>query len=55
MACKKIWNEFYMKNIGDYHGHCLKKDVLLLAAVFEKFTCLNFTSLTLVIISFLLD
>ena len=30
--------------MGDYHRHCLKKDVLLLADVFEKFTdtCLKF-------------
>ena len=33
-----IWNRFYMKNVTDYHGHYLKKDVLLLADVFEKFT-----------------
>ena len=32
-----IWNEFNMKNMGDYYDHCLKKDVLLLANVFEKF------------------
>ena len=25
-----------MKNMGDYHDHCLKKDVLLLADVFKK-------------------
>ena len=33
-----------MKNIGDYHDHYLKKDVLLLADVFQKFieTCLKF-------------
>ena len=33
-----------MKNIGDYHHHCLKKDILLLADIFEKFadTCLKF-------------
>ena len=32
-----------MKNIGDYHDHYLKKEVLLLADVFEKFinTCLK--------------
>ena len=44
---KKIWNEFNMKNMGDYHDHYLKKDVLLLADVFEKFidTCLIFYGL----------
>ena len=32
-----------MKNMGVYHDHYLKKDVLLYADVFEKFidTCLN--------------
>ena len=32
-----------MKNIGDYHDHYFKKDVLLSADVFEKFiaTCLK--------------
>ena len=41
---EKIWNEFNMKNTGDYHDHYLKKDVLLLADVFEKFidTCLKY-------------
>ena len=44
---KKIWNEFNMKNMDDYHDHYLKKDVLLLADVFEKFidTCLKFYGL----------
>ena len=44
MTCKKIWNEVNMKNMGDYYDHYLKKDVLLLADVFEKFidTCLKF-------------
>ena len=37
LRCKKIWNEFNMKNIGDYHDHYLKKDVLQLADVFQKF------------------
>ena len=34
LRCKKIWNEFNMKNMGHYHDHYLKKDVLLLADVF---------------------
>ena len=33
-------NKFEMKNIGDYHDHYLKKDVLLFADVFEKFKIL---------------
>ena len=47
MTCKKIWDKFRMKNRGDYHHHYLKKDVLLLADVFEKFidTCLKFYGL----------
>ena len=38
-----------MKNMGDYPNHYLKKDVLLLADVFEKFvyTCLKFYKLDL--------
>ena len=36
-----------MKNIGDYHDHYLKKDVLLLADILEKFIdiCLKFYGL----------
>ena len=34
---KKIWDKFDMKNMDDYHGYYLRKDVLLLADVFEKF------------------
>ena len=36
-----------MENIGDYHDHSLKKDVLLLTDVFEKFisTCLKYYEL----------
>ena len=35
------------KNMGDYHDHCLEKDILVLADVFEKFidTCLKFYKL----------
>ena len=38
-----------MKNMGDYHNHYLKKDVLLSADVFEKFIsmCLTFYGLDL--------
>ena len=47
LTCNKIWNEFNMKNIGDCHDYYLKKDVLLLADVFEKFIdmCLKFYNL----------
>ena len=47
MVCEKIWDMFKMKNMGDYHDHYLKKDVLLLADVFEKFidTCLKYYKL----------
>ena len=47
LTCEKIWDKFGMKNMGDYHDHYLKKDVLLLADVFEKFigTCLKYYGL----------
>ena len=38
LACIKIWNELNMKNVGNYHDSYLKKDILLLANIFEKFT-----------------
>ena len=43
LKCEKIWNKFKMKNMADYHDHYFKKDVLLLADVFEKFisTCIK--------------
>ena len=25
LMCKKVWNEFNMKNMGDYYDHYLKK------------------------------
>ena len=47
MVCEKIWDKFNMKNMGDYHDYYLKKDILLLADVFEKFidTCLKYYEL----------
>ena len=47
MVCERIWDKFNMKNMGDYHDHYFKKDVLLLADVFEKFinTCLKYYEL----------
>ena len=47
LTFEKSWDKFKMKNIGDYHDHYLKKDVLLSADVFEKFiaTCLKFYGL----------
>ena len=47
LTCEKIWDKFDIKDMGDYHNHYLKKDVLLLADVFEKFitTCLKFCEL----------
>ena len=43
LTCEKIWDKFNMKHMGDYHDHYLKKDVLLLVDVLEKFisTCLK--------------
>ena len=43
----KIWKEFKMKTMGDYHDLYLKSDVFLLAYVFEKFrrVCLENYSL----------
>ena len=43
LICEKIWNKFKVKNMGDYHDHYLKKDVLLSADVFETFisTCIK--------------
>ena len=57
LRCIKIWNEFDTKNMGDYHDHYLKKDVLFSADVLEKFinTCLKFYKLDPCHISVLLD
>ena len=47
MVYEKIWDKFGMKNMGDYHDHYFKKDVLLLAEIFERFigTCLKYCGL----------
>ena len=46
LTCNKIWSEFSMKKMCDYHDRYLEKDVLSIA-VFEKFiyTCLTFYKL----------
>ena len=36
---KNVWNIFNFNTFRDFHNHYLKKDVLLLADVFEKFIC----------------
>ena len=47
LTCEKIWDKFDIKDMGDYRSHYLKKDLLLLADVFEKFigTCLKYYGL----------
>ena len=47
LMCEKIWDKIGIKDMGDYHDHYLKKYVLLLAVVFERFidTCLKFYGL----------
>ena len=34
---KSVWNTFSFNTFKDFHNHCLKKDVLFLADVFENF------------------
>ena len=40
---QKVWKEFRIRNLGDYHDLCLQTDVILLANVFKAFrnTCLE--------------
>ena len=47
---QRVWQDFGVCNIGDYHNLYLRTDVVLLANVFEAFrdTCLRHYSLDLV-------
>ena len=47
LTCEKTWDKFILQNMGDYHDQYLRKDVLLLADVLEKFigTCLKYYGL----------
>ena len=44
---QNVWDTFNFNTFEDFHDHYLKKDVLLLADVFEKFisTCLKYYGL----------
>ena len=44
---QRVWKEFGIRNLGDYHDLYLRTDVVLLANVFEAFrdTCLRHYSL----------
>ena len=44
---KEVWNEFGLKNMGEYHDLYLKTDILLLADVVQKFRemCLEYYEL----------
>ena len=44
---QNVWDPFNFNTFEDFHNHYIKKDVLLLADVFEKFifTCLKYYDL----------
>ena len=41
MHLQNIWNTFNFNNFEAFHDHYLKKDVLLLADIFQKFVSTN--------------
>ena len=47
LTCEKVWVKFEMKYMGGYHDNYLKKDVLQLSGVFERFigTCFKYYGL----------
>ena len=47
LHCQKVWKEFEMKTLRDFHDHYLRQYVLLLADVFEKLigTCMKYYGL----------
>ena len=34
---KKVWEEFELRNLGEYHDLYFKTDLILLSNVFKKF------------------
>ena len=34
---QRVWEEFRIRNLGEYHDRYLRTDVILLENVFEKF------------------
>ena len=57
MSMLKVWNEFKMKAMGDYHNLYLKAGVLLFADIIEEFRngCLKYCGLYFLITLTILD
>ena len=47
MPCKKFWQKYNIKNLGEYHDMYLKKDVLLVSDIFQNFRrlCMQYYNL----------